>query len=153
SYAQKTEKPAKKIICYNCRGEGHVARQCNEPKRAKDTKYFKDMVMLSEARDRGVHLDAEAEAFLAGMECTEPLDGPLAITTTTAFKVEHKDIYDLDVDDGPHANVAFMANLSATDEQGTSSSQPQEIANENRELGEDNSRLTTTIIQQNESIQ
>nr|GEY72311.1 hypothetical protein [Tanacetum cinerariifolium] len=65
SYAQKTEKPVKKIICYNYRGEGHVARQCKEPKRAKDTQYFKDIVMLSEDRDRGVQLDAEAEAFLA----------------------------------------------------------------------------------------
>nr|GFD04375.1 hypothetical protein [Tanacetum cinerariifolium] len=36
------------------------------------------MVMLSEARHKGVQLDTEAEAFLAGMECTEPLDGPLA---------------------------------------------------------------------------
>nr|GEV19805.1 hypothetical protein [Tanacetum cinerariifolium] len=105
SYAQKTEKPAKKIICYNCRGEGHVARQCKEPKRAKDTQYFKDMVMLSEARDR-------------------------------AFQVEHEDGYDSDVDDGPHANVAFMANLSATDEQGTSSSQPQEVHNSGYDLEE-----------------
>nr|GFD32811.1 hypothetical protein [Tanacetum cinerariifolium] len=65
-------------------------------KRAKDTQYFKDMVMLSEARDRGVQLDAKAEAFLAGIEYTEPLDGPLAITTTTAFQVEHEDGYDSD---------------------------------------------------------
>nr|GFD44943.1 hypothetical protein [Tanacetum cinerariifolium] len=35
----------------------------------------------------------------------------------TAFQVEHKDGYESDVDDGPHANVAFMANLSATYEQ------------------------------------
>nr|GFD13635.1 hypothetical protein [Tanacetum cinerariifolium] len=85
------------------------------------------MVMLSEARDRGVQLDAEAEAFLAGTECTEPLDGPLAITTTTAFQVEHEDGYDSDVDDGPHANVAFMANLS---------SQPQEVHNSGYDLEE-----------------
>nr|GFC15197.1 hypothetical protein [Tanacetum cinerariifolium] len=27
----------KKVICYNFRGEGHVARQCKEPKRARDS--------------------------------------------------------------------------------------------------------------------
>nr|GEY29457.1 hypothetical protein [Tanacetum cinerariifolium] len=90
----------------------------NNIENARKSTYFKDMVMLSETRDRGVQLDAEAEAFLAGMECKEPLDRPLAITTTTAFQVEHEDGYDSDVDNGPHANVAFMANLSATDEQG-----------------------------------
>nr|GEV59725.1 hypothetical protein [Tanacetum cinerariifolium] len=53
-----------------------------------------------------------------------------------AFQVEHEDGYDSDVDDGPHANVAFMANLSATDEQGTSSSQPQEVHNSGYDLEE-----------------
>nr|GEY60718.1 serrate RNA effector molecule-like [Tanacetum cinerariifolium] len=49
--------------------------------------------------DRGVQLDAEAEAFLAGMECTEPLDGPLAITTTTAFQFgyDHPGGYERDM--------------------------------------------------------
>nr|GFC73056.1 hypothetical protein [Tanacetum cinerariifolium] len=87
--------------------------QCKEPKRTKDTQYFKDMVMLSEARDRGVQLDTEVEA-----------------------QVEHEDGYDSDVDDGPHANVAFMANMSATDKQGTSSSQPQEVHNSGNNLEE-----------------
>ncbi|GKG29876.1 reverse transcriptase domain-containing protein, partial [Tanacetum coccineum] len=32
----------KKVICYNCRGEGHIARQCKEPKRKMDSQYFKD---------------------------------------------------------------------------------------------------------------
>ncbi|GJS47290.1 retrovirus-related pol polyprotein from transposon TNT 1-94 [Tanacetum coccineum] len=31
----------KKVICYNCRGEGHVARQCKEQKRKMDSQYFK----------------------------------------------------------------------------------------------------------------
>nr|GEZ89687.1 hypothetical protein [Tanacetum cinerariifolium] len=43
-------------------------------------------------------LDAEAEAFLADVECDEPSDEPLAITTTTAFNVDHKNAYDSDVD-------------------------------------------------------
>nr|GEX47038.1 reverse transcriptase domain-containing protein [Tanacetum cinerariifolium] len=64
-YGKKTDRNGKKVICYNCRGEGHVARECKEPKRAKDTLYYKDKMMLSDAKDRGVILDAEAEAFLA----------------------------------------------------------------------------------------
>nr|GEY61490.1 retrovirus-related Pol polyprotein from transposon TNT 1-94 [Tanacetum cinerariifolium] len=109
--------------CYNCRGEGHVVREFKEPKRAKDTQYYKDKIMLSDAKDRGAILDAEAEALLIDMECTETYDESLALTTTTAFQVSHEDAYDSDVDDGPHAAAAFMENLSSTEEaNGTSSS-------------------------------
>ncbi|GKB37056.1 zinc finger BED domain-containing protein RICESLEEPER 2-like protein [Tanacetum coccineum] len=80
----------KKVICYNCRGEGHVARQCKEPKRKMDSQYFKDKALLMEAKEKGDVLDAEAEAFLAD------------------------DAYDSDVDEGPNAAIAFMANLSST---------------------------------------
>nr|GFC71266.1 hypothetical protein [Tanacetum cinerariifolium] len=59
-------------------------------------------------------LDAEAEEFLVDVECTSPYDQPLAITTTNIFKVSHEDAYDSDVDEGPHAPAAFMANLSST---------------------------------------
>ncbi|GJU09239.1 retrovirus-related pol polyprotein from transposon TNT 1-94 [Tanacetum coccineum] len=55
----------KNVICYNCRGEGHVARQCKEPKRKMDSQYFKDKALLMEAKEKGDVLDAEAEAFLA----------------------------------------------------------------------------------------
>nr|GEW70213.1 retrotransposon protein, putative, Ty3-gypsy subclass [Tanacetum cinerariifolium] len=65
-YGKKTDMNGKKVICYNCYGEGHVARECKEPKRAKDT--------------------------------------------------HHEDAYDFDIDDGPHAVDAFMANLSSTKE-------------------------------------
>ncbi|GJU58761.1 copia protein [Tanacetum coccineum] len=104
----------KKVICYNCRGEGHVARQCKEPKRAKDSQYFKDKMLLMEAKEKGVTLDAEAEAFLANVECTAPYDQPLAMATTNIFEVNHEDAYDSDMDEGPNAAAAFMANLSST---------------------------------------
>ncbi|GJY88067.1 reverse transcriptase domain-containing protein [Tanacetum coccineum] len=68
SYGNVTTATWKKVICYNCRGEGHVARQCKEPKRAKDSQYFKDKMLLMEAKEKGVTLDAEAEAFLANVE-------------------------------------------------------------------------------------
>ncbi|GKC62477.1 retrovirus-related pol polyprotein from transposon TNT 1-94 [Tanacetum coccineum] len=100
----------KKVICYNCRGEGHVARQCKEQKRKMDSQYFKDKALLMEAKEKGDVLDAEAEAFLADVECTAPYDQPQALTTTNMFQANHEDAYDSDVDEGPNAAVAFMAN-------------------------------------------
>ncbi|GJZ90147.1 retrovirus-related pol polyprotein from transposon TNT 1-94 [Tanacetum coccineum] len=114
SYGNVTTATGKKVICYNCRGEGHVARQCKEPKRAKDSQYFKDKMLLMEAKEKGVTLDAEAEAFLANMECIALYDQPLAMATTNIFEVKHEDAYDSDVDEGPNAAVAFMASLSST---------------------------------------
>ncbi|GJW86446.1 retrovirus-related pol polyprotein from transposon TNT 1-94 [Tanacetum coccineum] len=49
-----TSTRGKKVICYNCRGEGHVARQCKEPKRKMDSQYFKDKKhLLMEAKEKG----------------------------------------------------------------------------------------------------
>ncbi|GJS37106.1 hypothetical protein Tco_0535488 [Tanacetum coccineum] len=39
---------------------------------------------------------------------------PQALTTTNMFQANHEDAYDSDVDEGPNAVVAFMANLSST---------------------------------------
>nr|GEZ12034.1 hypothetical protein [Tanacetum cinerariifolium] len=30
------------IVCYNCKGEGHMSKQCIKPKRKRDAKWFKD---------------------------------------------------------------------------------------------------------------
>nr|GEY10894.1 hypothetical protein [Tanacetum cinerariifolium] len=114
SHATVTDNKGKLVICFNCRGKGHVLRQCKEKKRVKDSQYFKDKMMLMEAKEKGVVLDAEAEEFLADVECTAPYDQPLTIMTTNIFKVSHEDVYDYDVDEGPHATAAFMANLSST---------------------------------------
>nr|GEY58868.1 hypothetical protein [Tanacetum cinerariifolium] len=113
SYRQVTDNKGKLVICYNCHGEGHMSRQCEEKKRVKDSQYFKDKMLLMEAKEKGAVLDAEAEAYIADVECTAPYDQLLAITTTNFFEVSHEDAYDFDVDEGPHA-AAFMANLSST---------------------------------------
>nr|GEU69340.1 retrovirus-related Pol polyprotein from transposon TNT 1-94 [Tanacetum cinerariifolium] len=85
-----------------------------EKKRAKDSQWFKDKALLMEAKEKGAGLDAEAGVFLADVEYTVSYAEPLAITTTTTFEVSHKDAYDSDVGEGPHAAAAFMANLKQT---------------------------------------
>nr|GEW03879.1 integrase, catalytic region, zinc finger, CCHC-type, peptidase aspartic, catalytic [Tanacetum cinerariifolium] len=114
SYGQVIDNKGKLVICYNFRKEGHVLRECKENKRVKDSQYFKDKMLLMEAKEKGAVLDAEAKAFLADVECTAPYDQPLTITTTNIFEVSHEDMYNYNVDEGPHAAAAFMANLSST---------------------------------------
>ncbi|GKC52204.1 ribonuclease H-like domain-containing protein [Tanacetum coccineum] len=105
--------------------ETHVVRECKEKKQANDSQWFKDKALLMEAKEKGTILDAEAEAFLADVECTTPFVEPLAITTTMAFEVSHEDAYDSDVDEAPHAAAAFMANLTGTSTgEGTSNVTP-----------------------------
>nr|GEV49497.1 hypothetical protein [Tanacetum cinerariifolium] len=33
------------IVCYNCKGEGHMSKQCTKPKRKRDAEWFKDKVL------------------------------------------------------------------------------------------------------------
>nr|GEW04079.1 hypothetical protein [Tanacetum cinerariifolium] len=43
----------KVIVCYNCKGEGHMVKQCTKPKRKRDAKWFKDKVLLVQAQASG----------------------------------------------------------------------------------------------------
>ncbi|GKA30677.1 integrase, catalytic region, zinc finger, CCHC-type containing protein [Tanacetum coccineum] len=56
---------ARVVKCYNCQGEGHMARQCTQPKRPRNAAWFKDKAMLAEAQEAGQILDEEQLAFLA----------------------------------------------------------------------------------------
>ncbi|GJS42658.1 hypothetical protein Tco_0567701 [Tanacetum coccineum] len=66
--------------------------KCPEPKRKMDSQYFKDKALLMEAKEKGDVLDAEAEAFLADIECTAPYDQPKALTTTNMFQANHEGV-------------------------------------------------------------
>ncbi|GJW14623.1 retrovirus-related pol polyprotein from transposon TNT 1-94 [Tanacetum coccineum] len=70
------------VICYNCKGEGHMSKQCTKPKRKQDDSWFKDKVLLT------------------------------VITHNDAYQADDLDAYDSDCDELSTAKVALMANLS-----------------------------------------
>nr|GFD22589.1 hypothetical protein [Tanacetum cinerariifolium] len=95
----------------------NVGKQGKRENQANGSKFicynFRDKALLLNAQEKGEVLDAEAEAFLADVKCTAPYEGQLVMTTTNMFQANHEDAYDSDVDDGPDASIAFMANFSS----------------------------------------
>nr|GEV51589.1 hypothetical protein [Tanacetum cinerariifolium] len=87
---------ARTVKCYNCNGTGHIARNYTQPKRPQSSEYFKDKMLLMQAQENGVALDAEQLLFLAGGK---------------------DNVFDDDVDEqpAPTAQTMFMANLSSAD--------------------------------------
>nr|GEX47757.1 integrase, catalytic region, zinc finger, CCHC-type, peptidase aspartic, catalytic [Tanacetum cinerariifolium] len=74
------------IVCYNCKGEGHMSKQCTKPKKRRDKQWFKDKVLLVQAQANGQVLQEKKLEFLA--------DPGIAETSSTQYA------------------IALMANLS-----------------------------------------
>nr|GFA11803.1 integrase, catalytic region, zinc finger, CCHC-type, peptidase aspartic, catalytic [Tanacetum cinerariifolium] len=96
----------------NCKGEGHMAKQCTKPKRKRDAKWFNDKVLLFQAQANGQVLQEEELDFLADPGTAESSTNQTVVTTNAAYQADDLDAYDSDCDELSSANVALMANLS-----------------------------------------
>nr|GEW70608.1 reverse transcriptase domain-containing protein [Tanacetum cinerariifolium] len=79
------------IVCYNCKGEGHMSKQCTKPKRKRD---------------------AEELDFLADPWIAEAQTIQYVITNNAAYQADDLDDYDSDCDGITSAKIALMENLS-----------------------------------------
>nr|GEY49706.1 retrovirus-related Pol polyprotein from transposon TNT 1-94 [Tanacetum cinerariifolium] len=59
------------IICCNCKGEGHMLKQCTKPKRKRDEAWFKDKVLLVQAQANRQALHEEELEFLVDPRIAE----------------------------------------------------------------------------------
>nr|GEV88227.1 hypothetical protein [Tanacetum cinerariifolium] len=100
------------VICYNCKGEGHMSKQCTKSKRKRDDSWFKDKVLLVQAQANGQILHEEELTFLADLGITEGQAIQTVITHNATYQADDLDAYDSDCDEHNTATVALMANLS-----------------------------------------
>ncbi|GJW30060.1 retrovirus-related pol polyprotein from transposon TNT 1-94 [Tanacetum coccineum] len=100
------------VICYNCKEEGYMSKQCTKPKRKQDDTWFKDKVLLVQAQESGQILHEEELAFLADPGIPKGQATQTVITHNAAYQADDLDAYDSDCDELNTAKVALMANLS-----------------------------------------
>nr|GFD21466.1 hypothetical protein [Tanacetum cinerariifolium] len=81
------------IVCYNCKCEGHMAKQF-------------------QAQTNGHVLQEEELDFLADPGTAESSTKQTVVTTNAAYQADDLDAYDSDCDELNSAKVALMANLS-----------------------------------------
>ncbi|GJZ58288.1 retrovirus-related pol polyprotein from transposon TNT 1-94 [Tanacetum coccineum] len=100
------------VICYNCKGEGHMSKQCTKPKRKWDDSWFKDKVLLVQAQANSQILHEKELAFLADPGIVKGQATQTVVTHNAAYQANDLDAYDSHCDELSTAKVALMANLS-----------------------------------------
>ncbi|GJR84777.1 reverse transcriptase domain-containing protein [Tanacetum coccineum] len=99
------------VKCFNCQGEGHMARQCPKPKRKKDATWFREKVLLVEAQGNGKVLTEEELEFLADPGIAEGPVTQSVITHNATYQADDLDAYDSDCDEISIAKAVLMANF------------------------------------------
>nr|GFC61308.1 hypothetical protein [Tanacetum cinerariifolium] len=84
------------IVCYNCKCEGYMAKQCTKPKRKRDAEWFKDKVLLVQAQASGQVLQEEELNFLADAGMAESSTNQTVVITNAAYQADDLDAYDSD---------------------------------------------------------
>nr|GEU45431.1 hypothetical protein [Tanacetum cinerariifolium] len=106
---------ARVVKCYNCQGEGHMARQCTRPKRLRNVAWYKDRAMLAEAQKAGQILNEEQLAFLRDPGVPDGQAIQTIILNNVAFQTKDLDTYDSNCDVILNEKVVLMANISNYD--------------------------------------
>nr|GEW05933.1 putative ribonuclease H-like domain-containing protein [Tanacetum cinerariifolium] len=100
------------IVCYNCKGEGHMSKQCIKPKRKRDEAWFKDTLLLVQDQANGQVLHEVELEFFANPGIAETQSTQYVVTNNVAYQADDLDAYDSDCDEINSAKIALMANLS-----------------------------------------
>nr|GEU36867.1 integrase, catalytic region, zinc finger, CCHC-type, peptidase aspartic, catalytic [Tanacetum cinerariifolium] len=112
SGSSRTSGKQRVIMCYNCKGKGHMSKQCTKPKRKRNANWFKDKVLLVQAQANGQILQEEELEFLVDPGTVETSSNQYVITNNAASQADDLDGYDSNCDEHNSDKIALMANLS-----------------------------------------
>ncbi|GJZ18692.1 putative ribonuclease H-like domain-containing protein [Tanacetum coccineum] len=111
------------LLCYNCNGKGHYARDCPKP-RVRNAKYFREHILLARKDEAKVHLDEEENEFMLvnayGDDMLEELSASMITMTRiqpTDDKSDAESTYDTELISDVDASQINMINglLSKSD--------------------------------------
>ncbi|GJR33847.1 hypothetical protein Tco_1209531 [Tanacetum coccineum] len=102
---------AKVVKCYNYLGVGHMVKQCTQPKRPRNSPWYKEKLMLVESQEAGQILDEEQLAFIVDPGIAKVQVAQQIIPQNSAFQTKDLDAYDSDCNDISSAKAVLMANL------------------------------------------
>nr|GEW09292.1 retrovirus-related Pol polyprotein from transposon TNT 1-94 [Tanacetum cinerariifolium] len=113
---------ARPVKCYKCNGARHISRNYTQSKRPQNSEYYKDKMLMMQAQENRVALNAEQLLFLAGGQdnafdddVDEQHVSDLTLNVDNVFQADDCDVFDYDVDETATAQTTFMANLSSAD--------------------------------------
>nr|GEX61214.1 integrase, catalytic region, zinc finger, CCHC-type, peptidase aspartic, catalytic [Tanacetum cinerariifolium] len=119
------------IICYNCKGEGHMSKQCAKPKRKRDEVWFKDKYVVT---NNAAYLADDLDAY--DSDCDEINSAKIALMVN----LSHYGFDNL-AEDNKNVNEILTAELERYKDQ------KEESRNIDRELAlEKQSQENDTII-------
>nr|GEU56775.1 retrovirus-related Pol polyprotein from transposon TNT 1-94 [Tanacetum cinerariifolium] len=106
---------------------GNIAMNCTQPKCPQNSEYYKDKILLMQAQENGVALDAEQLLFLVGGQdnafdddVDEQPVPDLALNVDNVLQADDCDAFEFDVDEAPTVQTMFMAADPVTNEAGPS---------------------------------
>nr|GEV05185.1 integrase, catalytic region, zinc finger, CCHC-type, peptidase aspartic, catalytic [Tanacetum cinerariifolium] len=95
-----TLKKQRVIVCYNCKGEGHMSKQCTKPKRKREEVWFKDKVILVQAQANGQVLPDDLDAY--DSDCNEINSAKIALTANLSHHGSNNLVESLEIKNLKH---------------------------------------------------
>nr|GEW05421.1 hypothetical protein [Tanacetum cinerariifolium] len=144
--------------CYNCRGLGHIARNCNARPRRKDASYLQTQLLIAQKEEAGIQLQAKEFDFMAAADDLDEIEEVNANCILMA-NLQHASTSGTQLDKAPVYDTDGSAEMSVYQEQCLTrkinalhlSSAKQittlndEISNLNKQLSKEKSSISSLI--------